>query len=201
MEPCNVSRARPPGKPAIEMAEAALLRPLRVKTPAMARALPFPLSRLVAFFIALACAFLPGCATAPRATADDVAVTVTDVRPLEATAFEARLAVTVRLTNQSPRPLAFTGSRHALTLNGRAIGTAVNPEAVELAALSTTTREVTLNVSNFALLGLVRDIQRSPSVRYEITSTFFAPGPFARDLRVAHSGDIDLAALAGAGPR
>lgn len=166
----------------------------------MPRALTLPSSRLAVFLFALACALLPGCATAPRATADDVAVTVVDVRPLEATAFEARLAVTVRLTNQSPRPLAFTGSRHALTLNGRAIGTAVNPEAVELAALTTTTREVTLNVSNFALLGLVREVQRSPSVRYEITSTFFAPGAFARDLRVAHSGALDLAALAGSGP-
>jgi LEA14-like dessication related protein len=166
----------------------------------MPRAFALPASRLVVFLFALACALLPGCATAPRAAADDVAVTVTDVRPLEATAFETRLLVTVRLTNQSPRPLTFTGSRHALTLNGRAIGTAVNPDAVELAALTTTTREVTLNVSNFALLGLVREIQRTPSVRYEITSTFFAPGAFARDLRTVHSGSLDLGALAGSGP-
>ncbi len=167
----------------------------------MSRAIALPASRLVVFLLALACGLLPGCATAPRAAADDVAVTVSDVRPLEATAFETRVAVTLRLTNQSPHPLAFTGSRHALALNGRAIGTAVNADAVELAALSTLTREVTLNVSNFALLSLVREIQRNPSVRYEITSTFFAPGAFARDLHVAHSGDLDLGALAGSGPR
>lgn len=155
---------------------------------------PFP--ALAALFLtALLLAFSPGCATFPKAS-DALAVTLADLRPIEATTFETRLALTVRFTNQSPRALSLSGSRHNLTLNGRTVGTAVSSESLELPALSTQTREITLNLSNFALLALVRELQRKPVALYRIESTLFVPGAFSRALRTEQTGTLDLSALA-----
>ena len=155
---------------------------------------PFP-ALLAVFLAALLLALSPGCATFPRST-DDLAVTLANLHPIEATTFETRLALTVRFTNQSPRPLSLSGSRHSLALNGRTIGTAVNAEPLELPALSTQTQEITLTLSNFALLGLVRELQRNPVALYRIESTLFTSGTFSRALRTRQTGTLDLTALA-----
>ena len=90
-------------------------------------------------------ATFPGCATAPRAS--PVAVTLANLEAREATAFETRLAVTVRFTNESPEPLALRGSSHKLTLNGRDLGSAVGGETVEVPALSSVSVELPLNLA------------------------------------------------------
>ena len=147
------------------------------------------------FLSALLLGLLPGCAAFPKAS-DDLAVTLSNLHPVEATTFETRLALTVRFTNQSPRPLSLSGSRHSLTLNGRTVGTAVSAEPLDLPALSTQTQEITLNLSNFALLALVRELQRNPVALYRIESTLFASGPFSRALRTQQTGTLDLTTLA-----
>ncbi len=156
-----------------------------------------PLPALLAFCLAALVLLLsPGCATFPK-TSDDLVVTLADLHPVEATTFETRLALTVRFTNQGPRPLSLSGSRHSLALNGRTVGTAVSAEPLELPALSTQTQEITLNLSNFALLALVRELQRNPVALYRIESTLFAAGTFSRALRTQQTGTLDLTALAG----
>lgn len=150
---------------------------------------PLLLLPVFALFFALG-----GCATATRSPAPGV--TLVDVRPIEATAFETRLRVTVRVTNRGDEPLTFIGSRHELTINGRAMGSALGAESLTVPARSTATQETTLNLSNFALLALARDLQRQPTARYLIRSTLFTPGLLKRSVSAESAGEIDLGALA-----
>ena len=72
----------------------------------------------------------------------------------------------------------------------------MSAEPLELPALSTQTQEITLTLSNFALLGLVRELQRNPVALYRIESTLFTSGTFSRALRTRQTGTLDLTALA-----
>ncbi|MBC8009401.1 MAG: hypothetical protein H7067_04810 [Burkholderiales bacterium] len=151
---------------------------------------------LVRALLAAACLVFAGCSTLPRASSD-VAVTLSDVQAGDATAFETRLTLLVRMTNRTPEALELTGSRHEVSLNNRVIGTAVSNTALALPGLSSATQEVTLNLSNFALIALVRELQRDPTAAYLIESTLYGSGTFARPLRTKQSGFLDLRTLAG----
>ncbi len=151
------------------------------------------LSTLWLPLLALAAA-LGGCATAPRVS--PVAVTLANLEAREATAFETRLALTVRFTNESPEPISLRGSSHKLTLNGRDLGSAVGGESVEIPALSSVSQELALNLSNFTLLALARDLQRDPAALYEIQSTLYPASRLGRPLRITKTGRIDLRELA-----
>ncbi len=153
--------------------------------------------RLLVLLLGLACAGLAGCATLRR-DADEVTVGLADLRPLDATAFESRLVLVVRVTNAGPAPLSLSGARHRLTLNGHALGAAVTSEPLELAGLSSATQEVVFNLSHLALLPLVGELRREPAARYEIESTFFGAGVFSRGIVARQEGRIDLAAFARA---
>lgn len=151
--------------------------------------------RLGLLLIALAGLGLGGCASFRRSS-DDVAVVLTNLRPLEGTAFESRVVLTIRVTNAGPEPLRLSGSRHRLVLNGHALGFAVSPEALELAGLSTVTQETTFNLSHLALIPLVGELRREPTALYEIESTFFGAGILSRGVSTRHTGRVDLSALA-----
>lgn len=155
--------------------------------------LPFPLLLLRLGLVAFA-GLLGACATAPRVS--PVAVGLVNLEAREATAFETRLAVTVRFTNESPEPLALRGSSHKLVLNGRDLGAAVGGEPLDIPALSSVSQELTLSLSNFTLLALARDLQRDPAAFYEIESTLYPASRLGRNLRVSKTGRLDLRALA-----
>lgn len=152
---------------------------------------------VLVFASVLACVGPGGCASLRRGS-EDVTVTLANLRPLESTALESRLVLTIRVTNAGPEPLRLAGSRHRLALNGHALGVAVTPEALELPALSTSTQEVVFNLSHLALIPLVRELRREPAASYEIESTFFGAGGAARRLTTRHAGRIDLSGLAQA---
>lgn len=193
MEPVNVSRAPASGKPGDWVREipvpALHFRPMRSKLPLFLHLL------LAATLLAFA-----GCSTVPRSSTD-VAVSLSDVLAGDATSFETRLTVLVRLTNQGPDAFEFTDARHEVSLNGRVIGTAVTNTPLALPGLSSTTQEATLNLSNFALLGLIRELQRDPAATYRIQSTLHGSGALTRPLRIEQSGLVDLRSLAGAPAR
>jgi LEA14-like dessication related protein len=143
----------------------------------------------------LACGGFTGCATVPQADAFDV--TLVNLSPANATLFESQVVVTLRYTNGTNTPLSLSGSRHKIFLNGRAVGIAVSAEATTIEGLSTITQDLTLNLNNLSLIGLIREVQTNPSVRYEIDSTLYL-GRSSRNARAMHDGTIDLRAFAQA---
>ena len=193
MESVNVSRTPAPGKPRDWVREipvpALHSRPMHAKLPLFVRLL------LAAALLAFA-----GCSTVPRSSTD-VVVSLSDVLAGDATSFETRLTVLVRLTNQSPDALEFSGARHEVSLNGRVIGTAVTNTPLALPGLSSATQEATLNLSNFTLLGLIRELQRDPAATYKIESTLHGSGALTRPLRIEQNGLVDLRSLAGSPAR
>lgn len=150
---------------------------------------------VVALAFALASIGVGGCASFRRAS-EDVSVSLANLRPLESTAFESRVVLTVRVTNAGPEPLRLAGSRHRLAINGRALGVAVTPDALELPGLSTATQEVVFNLSHLALIPLVHELRQEPAARYEIESTFFGAGASSRGVTARQSGRIDLSGFA-----
>ena len=152
--------------------------------------------RLCLFLLAVCIGLASGCATLRRSS-DDLTVSLVNLQPLDGTAFESRLALTVRVTNTRPDPVRFAGARHRLIVNGRSLGIAVTPESLEVPGLSTTTQEAAFTVGHIALLPLLNELRTAPVARYEIESTFFGSG-LSRDLAVRRGGQLDLSNLARA---
>lgn len=147
--------------------------------------------------LALVLAFggFTGCATVPQADAFDV--TLVNLSAADATLFESQVVVTLRYTNGTNTPLALSGSRHKIFLNGRAVGIAVSADGATIAGLSTLTQDLTLNLNHLSLIGLLREVQTNPAVRYEIDSTLYL-GRSSGAARAIHTGTIDLQAFAKA---
>jgi LEA14-like dessication related protein len=100
----------------------------------------------VAFLLALSA----GCASLepiepPGATVADLRIT--DVRLLETTA-----VMTVRIENANSFPLQLEGGSYELALGGATVGTGLDAGGIELPRLASITREVTVHLSNLALV-------------------------------------------------
>jgi LEA14-like dessication related protein len=131
--------------------------------------------------------------------ADALEVTLADLNSVEATAFETRLTVVVRITNLGAEPLAASGASQKLILNNRTMGTAVSDQAFTVPALGTTTQELTLNLSHFALLGLARELQREPVARYRLEGRLHLAGALRRSVPFTSEGVLRLDDLAAGG--
>jgi len=140
--------------------------------------------------------FLAGCATDLRISG--VTITITDIRPLNATVFETQAAVTLRYINESVVPIAISKSSHKLYLNGSYVGKAVSSEAVGMPSMKTATQTVTMFIENLALLQKVQSMaQNSAStISYEIQSTLYVEAGEAYDnVKLKSSGQLDLSAF------
>jgi LEA14-like dessication related protein len=158
------------------------------------------LLRFLLPFVALVLAVggFSGCATVSQADAFDV--TLVNLSPADATLFESQVIVTLRYTNGTNSPLALSGSRHKIFLNGRAVGIAVSADGATIAGLSTLTQDLTLNLNHLSLISLLREVQSNPNVRYEIDSTLYL-GRASGTSHAMHAGTIDLRAFAHASSR
>jgi LEA14-like dessication related protein len=136
-----------------------------------------------------------GCATVPQEDGFDV--TLVNLSPADSKLFESQVVVTLRYTNGSNTPLEISGSRHKIFLNGRAIGIAVSADGATLGGLSTLTQDLTLNLSHLALISLLREVQNTSTVRYEIASTLYL-GRASSAVNATHTGTVDLQAFAKA---
>ena len=113
-----------------------------------------------------------GCAT--LSPEGGVAVTLVSIRPVQTTLFETSAEVTLRLTNESSRPLALAGSTHKLYVNGTYIGRAVTNERLTVPHLGTTTQMVTAHLENLALMRKAQELGNVPAVDYRIDSRLLA---------------------------
>jgi LEA14-like dessication related protein len=142
---------------------------------------------------------MTGCATVPRE--GGVAVSLVSIRPLESTLFETSAELTLRFTNESPRPLALTGSTHKLYLNGAYVGRAVSGERLTIPQLGTATQVITAHLENLALMKKAQELGNVSSVDYRIDSRLL---PTAEDgggaLAASAAGQLDFSSLMPAPP-
>lgn len=134
-----------------------------------------------------------GCATLPES--DEMEVSLVDVRPLEATAWETTAQFTVRLQNAGPEPLVVDGGAYKIYLNDTYVGQGLTSERVEIPRLGTTTQTVRLHLKNFTLARKIYGVSRTLQASYRVRSTLYVmsgSGKSTRTLRTTKEGSIDL---------
>ncbi|MFM2294480.1 MAG: hypothetical protein RLZZ350_893 [Verrucomicrobiota bacterium] len=106
------------------------------------------------------------------------AVNVVSVHFQSATALETTATFTLRLSNESPEPQTFTGSAHKIYLNGLYVGKGLCDASITVPRLSTITNDVTVHLSNLALITRVKSAIEAKAIDCRIQSIFYGKSAF-----------------------
>lgn len=135
---------------------------------------------------------LAGCASLSRD--GGVGVTLVSVLPQQSSLFETAAALTLRLTNEGPEPLALEGSAHRIFINGTYVGRAVTDQRVMLPRFNSTTVTLTAHFENLALIRKAQELGQAPSVDYKIESRLHV-AERAGTIAANATGQLDFAGL------
>jgi len=122
---------------------------------------------LIALWFAI---ILGGCATM-QPPLEAPHITLTDLRILDATLFEQRYALKIRLQNPNAEALPINGMDFRLDINDVELGRGVSDEAITVPAYGETVFEINL-VSNLArIVDQIRALEsgKGQSLRYRLT--------------------------------
>jgi len=123
-------------------------------------------------------------------------VGLVSIRPLQSTLFETTAELTLRLTNESSRPLELAGSTHRLYVNDAYVGRAVTNERLTIRQLGTTTQTLTAHLENLALMSKTQELGNVSVVDYKIESRLrVAEEIGGGTLAATASGKLDLSGL------
>jgi hypothetical protein len=139
-----------------------------------------------------------GCATLPRD--GGVAVSLVSIVPQQSSLFETSAQLTLRYTNETARPLEFTGSTHRLFVNGTYVGRAVTNERVGVRELGTTTQTITAHLENLALMRKAQELGNVTTVDYRIESQLFTHDARGNTLGAVATGQLDLSGWFNSAP-
>lgn len=96
-------------------------------------------------------------------------VLVTNVTPLETTAFEQRLQVDLRIRNPNDFDLLVTGIDFTLTLNGKRLARGLGNTGVTVPRLGDAVVSVQTSTSTFDLVSQLLNLSRTQDLSYGIT--------------------------------
>ena len=138
---------------------------------------------------------LAGCGSGFKLTG--VTVSLVDIKPAASTVFESSAVVTLRYANDNVIPIGLSGSSHKIYLNGSYVGKALSQQPVGLAALATTTQDVTVRFENLALMRPLLALRERQTASYKIDSVLYVTsGEEKLNIKTSSSGSLDLRALA-----
>jgi LEA14-like dessication related protein len=138
------------------------------------------------FCLVAAAMLLGGCARN-----DGPAVSLVNVHFEAATVLETTAVFTLRLENDKPEPLHLNGSVHKIYLNGLSVGSGLSDATMDVPRLSTVTNDVTVHLSNLALVTRVKSVIESKKFDYRIVSRFYGQSWFSGTRSVAE-GKLEL---------
>lgn len=115
-------------------------------------------------------------------------VTLVDLRPLDVSLFEQRMAVELRIRNANDTAMEVTGLRFALDVNGHAFAKGTSDRSVVVPRLADATTEGVAAVATTDLIRQVMDAPEASGLRYRITGTMFLSGH--RSLGFEQDGDF-----------
>ena len=104
-------------------------------------------------------------------------VSLVNVQFTQATALETTAVFTLRLNNEQPAPVKFSGGVHKIYLNGLYVGAGLVDQALEVPRLGSVTHDVTVHLSNLALVTRFKAIIEAKSFEYKIKSVFHGVSP------------------------
>ena len=131
---------------------------------------------------------------------DDVRVTVSDIRVLDATVLEQLYDVTLRVQNRSERPLAIRGGSFDLAINGRDFGSGVSDQQLTVPPYADAQLSVRMVSTVFGMLRLIEGLQqdRGGRIDYEISGRLSLDNAFG-GLSFRDAGEIAMPRGVGAG--
>jgi LEA14-like dessication related protein len=135
---------------------------------------------------ALASLWLAGCDAPPGPVVNLVSAQITEAAALQTTA-----TFTLRLINEQPAPVTFSGAVHKLYINGLYVGEGLSNETITLERLSATTQPVVVYLDNLALATRLKAIIESESFDYRVQSVFYGKDP-ERKLQSTSDGRLAL---------
>ncbi len=139
-------------------------------------------------FSLIACAVLAcGCGQ----QTPGLSVSLVSVHFNEATALETTATFTLRLNNETPKPMQFTGEAHKIYLNDLYVGSGLDGDPVEVPRLGSVTQTVTVHLNNLALATRIKSVIESKGIDYRIRSVFYGKSWFDRVYSVSE-GKLDL---------
>jgi LEA14-like dessication related protein len=119
------------------------------------------------------------------------AVSLVNVQFAAATAFETTAQFTIRLTNETPEPLALSGGAFKIYLNGLYVGEGVSNEEISLPRLANGTMTVSVHLSNLRLATRIKPLLESKSFDYKITGMLYGKPP-AGTIHISNEGRLNL---------
>ena len=96
-------------------------------------------------------------------------VLVTNVTPLETTAFEQRLQVDLRIRNPNDFDLLVTGIDFTLTLNGKRLARGLSNKDITVSRLSDAVVSVQTSTSTFDMVRQLLSFSQTQDLSYDIT--------------------------------
>ncbi len=142
-------------------------------------------------------ALLSGCAG--LALERPLQIQLVDVAPLDLTLLEQRLRVIVRIQNPNNQPVAISGLRFSLSLNGVLLLEAVSNRAVEVPRLGEAVTSVLASTTTLALIRHALEIDPDKPIQYRLGGTVFLQDIFGSRIPFKNEGRINLPKLLGAG--
>ncbi len=124
--------------------------------------------RLIALAGLLAVAILPGCASWLM-KGEPPEVLVSNVTPLEASAFEQRLQVDLRIRNPNDFDLAVTGIDFRLDLNGNRLARGLGNKELIVPRLSDAVTSVETSTSTLQVVRQLLSFSGDQSLTYHVT--------------------------------
>ena len=112
-----------------------------------------------------------GCRRAPGP-----AVNLVSVHFKDATALETTTVFTIRLSNDAPEARQFSGSAHKIYLNGLYVGKGLSDAVIDVPRLGTVTQDITVHLSNLALVTRLKSVIEAKRFDYRVQSTFYGKG-------------------------
>lgn len=131
--------------------------------------------RIMLPVLLIAALLLAGCGGSPGPS-----VSLVTVKFEKATALETTATFTLRLSNEAPEARQFTGSAHRIYLNGLYVGKGLSDSTIDVPRLGTVTQDITVHLSNLALVTRIKAIIENERFDYRIQSTFYGKGLFSR---------------------
>ncbi len=124
--------------------------------------------RLIAFAGLLAVLILPGCASWLMRV-EPPEVLVTNVTPLEASAFEQRLQIDLRIRNPNDFDLAVTGIDFRLDLNGNRLARGLGNKELVVPRLSDAVTSVETSTSTLQVVRQLLSFSGDQPLTYHVT--------------------------------
>lgn len=134
---------------------------------------------------------LCGCATFRHAEGLDV--TIVNLQFTQATVLETTAIFTVRLENENPNPVMFTGGVHKFYLNGFFVGKGLVSDTAEVPRFSSVTQPVTVHLRNFSVAARLKSIIEAQTVEYRVSSVLYRQqGDRTIRSRLSSEGQLSL---------